>query len=104
MKLALGLLFVLIALPTTCNAADYVVVTNSDSGPGSLRQAILDANANGGGTITFSNLTGTISLQSGLPALTTNITISGPGSSQLTLLCSNRSGSCDLINSTGNVS
>src|SRR5204863_4742957 len=38
----------LLFLLTTADAANYVVVTNSDSGPGSLRQAILDANAGGG--------------------------------------------------------
>jgi hypothetical protein len=36
------------------NAAIYTVVTNADSGPGSLRQAIIDANANPGiDTISF---------------------------------------------------
>jgi len=54
------------------------VTSLDDSGPGSLRQAILDANASGGGDITFSNVTGTITLLSALPSLT-NITITGPG-------------------------
>jgi hypothetical protein len=72
-------------LLTTAHAANYVVVNNSNSGPGSLRQAILDANAGGGGTITFSNISGAISLQSDLPALTANITISGPGSAALAI-------------------
>jgi hypothetical protein len=85
MKFALGLPFVLIALLTTCDATDYVVVTNSDSGPGSLRQAILDANANGGGTVTFSNVIGLIVLSKQLPILTNNMQILGPGADQLAI-------------------
>jgi hypothetical protein len=92
-------LFVTLILVTTCHAADFVVITNSDSGPGSLRQAILDADAAGGGTITFSNAARTIVLISSLPILTTNITISGPGASELTLTNSSRSPITVLINS-----
>jgi hypothetical protein len=79
------LLPALFLLLTNGHAANYVVVNNSNSGPGSLRQAIVDANAGGGGNITFSNVSGTIALQSDLPALTANITISGPGSAALTI-------------------
>src|ERR1019366_5451098 len=64
--------------------AAYVVTTISDSGSGSLRQSLLDANALGGGTITFS-ATGTISLLSPLPDITTNVTIAGPGTNSLTV-------------------
>ena len=66
-------------------AADFVVVTNSDSGPGSLRQAILDANAAGGGQITFSNAGPLIILSNQLPALTNEIEILGPGPDQLSI-------------------
>ncbi|HYP39497.1 MAG TPA: hypothetical protein VEX13_03985 [Chloroflexia bacterium] len=68
-------------------------MTNSnDSGANSLRQAILNANANGGlDTITF-NIAGTgvhtINLSSALPAITGPVSINGytqPGSSQNTL-------------------
>jgi alpha-L-arabinofuranosidase len=57
----------------------------NDSGAGSLRQAILDANAAGGTqTLSFATgITGTINLASALPSLTANITIQGPGSSVL---------------------
>ncbi len=62
-------------------------VTNlNDSGPGSLRQAILDANADPGTphTITF-GVTGTITLASILPVITRSMTISGPGVNQITI-------------------
>lgn len=85
----INVLLISLILLTTSPAADYIVVTNSDSGPGSLRQAILDANAGGGGTITFSNVGGAIDLISGLPVLTANISIFGPGVSGLVLTNSN---------------
>ena len=77
--------------------AQTLVTTTSDSGPGSLRAAITNANANpGADTITFSNGTGgtvnftdatpeTIDLASALPDLSTDITISGPGADKLTI-------------------
>jgi hypothetical protein len=70
------------------SASDMVgepVTNTNDSGGGSLRQAILDANASGGDEITFSNVTGTITLLSALPALAANITITGPGTNLLTV-------------------
>lgn len=62
-------------------------VTNlDDSGPGSLRQAIIDANAdpNTPHTITFA-VTGTITLASALPVVTRSMSISGPGVNQITI-------------------
>lgn len=71
--------------------ADFTITSNADSGPGTLRDAINMANANGTATadlISF-NLPGgaladrTITLLSSLPVLTSNITIDGttqPGS------------------------
>ena len=57
--------------------ADTITVTNTnDSGPGSLRQAL--AEANDGDTITFA-VTGTIGLTSGELLVAKSITISGPG-------------------------
>lgn len=59
----------------------YVVTNTNDSGPGSLRQAILDANANAGADhITFAILTPApyaIGLASPLPAITSPVTIDG---------------------------
>jgi hypothetical protein len=91
-------------LLTTARAANYTVVNNSDSGPGSLRQAIVNANASGGGKITFANVTGAISLQSPLPILTANIAIQGPGYSQLAITCSNSIAITILTNSANSTS
>jgi len=68
------------ALPLA--GADTLVVSNTaDSGPGSLRQALLDGNS--GDTIQFaSGLSGTITLQSGLDQAVA-LTWIGPGASAL---------------------
>src|SRR5439155_20729254 len=65
----------------------FTVTNTSDSGTGSLRQAITDANSMGGGTINF-NIPGsgvhTISPLTVLPTITQTVTIDGysqPGSS-----------------------
>jgi len=63
--------------------ANVITVTNlNDSGPGSLRQALADANDRD--TINF-GVNGTISLTSGELVIDQNITISGPGSNSLTV-------------------
>jgi hypothetical protein len=67
--------------PLPARAAAYTVSNTNDSGAGSLRQAILDANANAGtDTISFS-IPGTgvriISPTSALPAITEAVTIDG---------------------------
>lgn len=73
-----GLLFV-ISLPALAEAATFTVTTDADSGPGSLRQAIIDANANGvADTIDF-DADYTIVLLSTLPDVTTDISINGNG-------------------------
>ena len=52
------------AVPPALTATTFTVVNNNDSGPGSLRQAILDAV--GGDTVNFAaNQTGAITLLSG---------------------------------------
>jgi hypothetical protein len=57
--------------------ATYTVTNLNDSGAGSLRQAILDANANGGADqITF-DVAGTISVFSELPTIDDQVTIDG---------------------------
>src|SRR5438874_13450065 len=71
-------------------AVNFTVSNTTDSGPGSLRQAILDANAGGGGDITFPGVTGMITLGSPLPLMTANMNILGPGTNQLTVSGSNK--------------
>lgn len=69
------------------HAATFDVTNLNDSGPGSFRQAVLDANATAGpDEVTFApGLAGVISLTSGWISPTDSITISGPGASLLTL-------------------
>src|SRR5215471_8993476 len=62
--------------------ANIIVVTNTDdSGPGSLRQALADAND--GETIDATGVSGTILLASGELQITHNVTINGPGAENL---------------------
>lgn len=75
-------ILLLFAFRPTAHAATFTVTTTADSGPGSLRQAILDANANPGpDTITFAiGATGsqqTIQPTSALPIITDPVTIDG---------------------------
>jgi hypothetical protein len=75
-----------ICLPLFCSVsmsayADIITVTNTnDSGPGSLRQALADAND--GDTIDFA-VTVTIGLTTGELPVDNSITISGPGAENL---------------------
>ncbi|MGD0259625.1 MAG: right-handed parallel beta-helix repeat-containing protein [Verrucomicrobiota bacterium] len=72
------------ALAANALAASPIWVANTnDSGAGSLRAAITQANEAGGGEIQFS-ITNTITLLSSLPSLT-NITLTGPGTNLLTI-------------------
>lgn len=73
MKLAIAVL--ISALAVSGQAATFTVTTNADSGPGSLRQAVLDANASPGGTdtIVFAIGTGPQTI-----ALLSPIVVTGP--------------------------
>src|SRR6478736_1276868 len=63
--------------------ANIITVTNTnDSGPGSLRQALVDAND--GDTIAFA-VTGTIVLTSDGLVIDNDLTISGPGANRLSI-------------------
>ena len=86
------LAILLLTVPSALGATTFTVTNTNDSGAGSLRQAILDANANGGlDTIAF-NIPGsgvhTVSPASALPTLTDPVVIDGytqPGASPNTL-------------------
>jgi len=73
-------IFTCLALTLThpANAAEYTVVNLNDLGAGSLRQAILDANASPGVVDTIKvTTTGTVTLASDLPMITDDVTING---------------------------
>src|SRR4051812_30634032 len=83
-------LFLLLDAPA--QGATLVVLNTNDSGTGSLRQAIIDANAASGADLINFNVPGvgvrTINLMSPLPPITEALTIDGysqPGSSVNTL-------------------
>ena len=81
-----GPLVMLTSTTASANTA-LVVSTLTDSGAGSLRQAMLDANSAAGvDTITFdAELTGTINVLSDLPWLDGGIDLQGPGASVITI-------------------
>lgn len=68
---------------SAAQATTFPVTTTADSGPGSLRQAILDANADAGGaphTIDMTSIAGsTVTLASELPNITEESDIVGAG-------------------------
>ena len=66
--------------------SSYTVLNNLDSGPGSLRQAVLDANGTGGSnSISFAHSVKEITLTSGELTITNNLEIDGPGAKNLTI-------------------
>lgn len=76
------LLLLLLTCQPAAHAATYTVTNTDNSGPGSLRQAILDANANpGADTITFAigdpGSPQTIQPTAALPTITGPVTIDG---------------------------
>ncbi len=82
---ACGIFLALILLPSAF-AATFTVTNLNDSGVGSLRQAIFDANTAGGGTIAFQNgLNGTITLIGGTLMINSNIIINGSGANVLAI-------------------
>ena len=67
-------------------AATFQVTNNNDSGAGSLRQAIIDANFTAGADeIIFVNVTGTIVLTTSQLEISSSMTIQGPGAEQLAI-------------------
>jgi hypothetical protein len=66
-------------------AASFVVTNLADAGPGTLRQAILQANTTPGDNSISITTNGTITLVTELPAITNNLVITGPGTNLLTI-------------------
>src|SRR5688572_25749678 len=88
---AATLLVALVVSVAPAQAATFTVTNLDDAGAGSLRQAILDANAaTGADAITFS-VSGTITLTSGQLTVTDDLTMTGPGASSLTISGNNAS-------------
>ena len=84
--LALGLALAAAMMPSAAQAATFTVTNTDDSGPGSLRQAIEDANtAAGADVIDFSipTLPDAIVLTSGELLITDSVDIQGPGARSL---------------------
>lgn len=67
------------------HAATYTVTNLNDSGAGSLRDAVAQANANAGPDTIIFSVTGTIPLTSGQVWITEALTITGPGAANLTI-------------------
>src|SRR5436190_10904711 len=82
-----------LATGASAEAATFTVTNLNDSGAGSLRQAILDANATAGADqVTFqSTLTGQITLASELPNVTDPLDVVGPGAGKLAISGNNNS-------------
>ena len=79
---------ILVALNApTVRGQTFTVTTNQDSGAGSLRQAILDANVDNVADVINFNLASpaTITVASQLPTISQPLTISGPGAASLTV-------------------
>jgi titin len=68
-------------LPSAASASTYTVTSTADAGPGTLRRAILDANAHPGTDSVRFNLPGpgvnTIAITSALPTVTETVVING---------------------------
>jgi hypothetical protein len=77
------LMLLLCAIAFQADGTTITVTNTNDSGPGSLRQALRDVHD--GDTIRFA-VTGAITLTSGGLLVAKNVTISGPGSDQLSVV------------------
>jgi len=84
---ALGIGVAALAAVPAANAATFTVLNTNDAGAGSLRQAIIDANAAAGAdVINFdAAVTGTITLTTGQLSLYDSVDIQGPGASVLSV-------------------
>ena len=75
-----------VVVPNPVSAATYTVTSNADDGsPGTLRHAVIEANASPGADVISVGEVGTITLTSALPDITDELTIAGPGAQLATL-------------------
>jgi len=81
---AVAFLLFLISIHSS-SAATFSVDNLADSGPGSLRQAVLAANAAAGPDEIIFTVTGSITLTSGRISITDGLVINGPGAGALTV-------------------
>jgi predicted outer membrane repeat protein len=78
-RISVSALALFMGLAWNAQATNFAVSSLNDSGAGSLREAINSANANGeADTITF-NVSGTITLSSVLPTISSEMTMDGNG-------------------------
>ncbi|HWM92858.1 MAG TPA: choice-of-anchor Q domain-containing protein [Thermoanaerobaculia bacterium] len=89
-----SLVFLLaLASADRATAATFSVTNFNDAGPGSLRQAVLSANAAPGpDEVTFPGLTGTITLTSGAITIADPLVVNGPGAGVITVSGNDLSG------------
>jgi len=84
--------------------ATFTVSNTADSGSGSLRQAVLDANAAAGADIVdATGVTGVITLTSGQIDISDDVTINGPGAENLTVSGNDDSRIFDIDSAAANV-
>jgi len=97
-----GVAGALVLAPRAGAVTTFHVTTTSDSGAGSLRQAVLDANANPGADIIVfdASSAGTITLTSGVIAIHTDVTITGLGAADSIISGNNSSQIFNLYNGT----
>jgi hypothetical protein len=85
LRLSVLLVVTVLWLPASAAAISYPVTNRDDSGEGSLREAILNANSHPGADSISIGVTGTINLKTALPPISEDLAIAGPGADDLTV-------------------
>src|SRR5437660_9713427 len=101
MGIRLAVVLALLAWHPVVHAASFVVTNTSNTGAGSLRNAITNANGAPGINTIVISATGTIDLVSPLPPIGFTLTVTGPGASQLTIRSS--TGTFPVLTTNGTV-
>src|SRR5690349_14320804 len=68
-----------------CTLREAITAANSDAASGGTAGECAAGSSTDPDTISLAGVTGTITLGSALPSITTEVTINGPGASQLTI-------------------